>query len=323
MTIRQKPSRSEKNVRNLGRGALFVGVALLVVITGMTARYGWTQTPGGWEDKLGQASINGVIDIAGAVTAGMWGTFFAMRYRLAGVLVTLLTLICAAYTYQAVVGFQSTSRETLAHARTKADGLSTRYMEWATETVTKKIDGEKPGKGKQETLVGGIETIGAQVRDQIKMIQSGDLVIPDGQATTFARLLGIEETTARSGVITASSLAIIAVHYGCLFAYGFIRQRLEPAIAAQQVADGNSKYSTRNSSGISKADARSDLDVMIAAGFDPRRRGNQALLASRWGWPPNSTGRWLREQPDLNMPPPGRRGRRPRHVNGNGHAIPT
>jgi hypothetical protein len=233
MSLAINTTRMERQVRNLGRAALFVGVALLIVITGMTARYGWTQTPGGWEDKISQAAINGVIDLTGAVSAAMWGAFFAMRFRLAGIAVTFLAFGCAAYTYQAVVGFQSSNRETLAAARERASVMSNAYIDWAKTVTTKAIEGDKDRKGQPRTdaLMAGIDAVGTQVVGQMKMLQGGELVVsPDSQATTFARMLGIKEADARSYTVTVTSVLIIFIHYMSFWAYGFIRQRLEPAV---------------------------------------------------------------------------------------------
>ena len=58
---------------------------------------------------------------------------------------------------------------------------------------------------------------------------------------------------------------------------------------------------------FSGAEAREDLERLFAGGH---RLDNISMLARRWGWSPNTTGSWLRAQPDLDVPPPGRRGER-------------
>src|SRR5262249_46563837 len=146
---------------------------------------------------------------------------------------TLLAFGCAAYTYQAVVGFQSSSRETLAAARERASVMSNAYIDWAKTVTTKAIEGDKDRKGQPRTdaLMAGIDAVGTQVVGQMKMLQSGELVVsPDSQATTFARMLGVKEADARTYAITVTSVLIIFIHYMSLWAYGFIRQRLEPAV---------------------------------------------------------------------------------------------
>jgi len=292
-------TRMEKQVRNLGRAALLVGFALLIVITGMTARYGWNQTPGGWEDKGYQAALNGVIDLAGAVSAGMWGAFFAMRFRLAGAAVTLLTIGCAFYTYQAVIGFQSSSRETLAAARERASVMSNAYIDWAKSVTTKVIEGDKDKKGqvKTDALMTGIEAVGAQVTSQMKMLQSGDLVVsPDSQATTFARMLGVKEADARTWTITITSVLIIFIHYMSLWAYGFIRQRLEPAVSL--LSNGPRSSRSPEKSGVLKdtvqkvriASARQDVSANVDAAVELCN----LEYARRWGVSESQASRWIK-----------------------------
>jgi hypothetical protein len=74
MSLAINTTRMERQVRNLGRAALFVSVALLIVITGMTARYGWTQTPGGWEDKISvKANVAAVVELCNSKYASRRG----------------------------------------------------------------------------------------------------------------------------------------------------------------------------------------------------------------------------------------------------------
>jgi hypothetical protein len=297
MSLSINTSRMERQVRNLGRAALFVGIALLLVITGMTARYGWTHTPGEWGDKLSQAAINGVVDLTGAVSAGMWGAFFAMRFRLAGIAVTLLAAACAIYSYQAVVGFQSSSRETLAAARERASVMSNAYIDWAKTVTTKAIEGDKDRKGQPRTdaLVAGIDAVGTQVVGQMRMLQSGDLVVsPDSQATTFARMLGIKEADARSYTITVTSVLIIFIHYMSLWAYGFIRQRLEPAVVLLNsgpraaVFPGKSGLFPDTVRKVRLEMARKDVEANVAAGVELCN----SEYASRWGVSEAQASKW-------------------------------
>jgi hypothetical protein len=326
VSARPKASRMERNVKNLGAAALIVGIALLAVITGMTARYGWTHTPGGWEDKLSQAAINGVIDLAGAVAAGMWGAFFAMRFRLAGLAVTVLALSCALYTYQAVVGFQSSSKESLVANRERANNMSAAYLDWAKTVTTKAIESDKDKKGRpnNESLVTGIEAVGAQVTKQMQILQAGEVATAaDGQSTTFARLLGVKEADARSYSVTVTSALIVFIHYLSLWAYGFIRQRLEPAVISLNhgpLASDNSRHFPDTVRKVSKTEAKTDIQALVTANVELCNEE----LAERWGVSPSEASKWQSDFARAGLMRRVQRGRRKvavaplRTINGNG-----
>ena len=310
MTLRQKPSRMEKSVRNTERGFMLAGVTLLVISMGMAGKFGW----GLGHDipsKIGFATFFVLADFVGALCMSVVGLMFAWRWWLVGVITVFAMLFCVGFSIMSVFGFQSANRAAVSASYKKSTERADDRLKWLRQqSVAKDL-----AKERQSFL--------AEEREQYRETQKSTEPDPDAQASGVAKMLGIEEEDAQRYLSMVGSAFILLLQFICLSLRSFLRHRVEPAIAAQQVADGNSKYSTRNSNGFSKADARSDLDALMAGGFDPRKRGNQALLASRWGWPPNSTGRWLRDQPDLNMPPPGRRNgtKRPRHVNGNGHAM--
>ena len=323
---RPKASRMEKQVRNWGRALLLVTLSLLVVTIGMTARYGWNTTPGDYFDKAQQATINGIVDLAGPIFAGLFGICVAHRYRLWGAILMILTLLCAGYTYQAIVGFRSSSTETLAHARSSALGLSDRYMTWATDTVTKRLSDEKGQKGKQEALESGIAAIGQQVKDQIRLLQSGDLAAPDGQAATFARMFNTSEANARSWTASLTAFLVVVICYGSAAACGFLRQQLEPAVVALAAAD--SRQFTGGKTGIvgkshefTKSAAREDLDrLLVSGGLSLSKRGVFSQLARRWGWTVNKTIRWLYDQDDLVASLPRKSRTNVVALNGNGRA---
>ena len=330
---RPKASRMEKQTRNIGRLLLLVTVTLVVITIGMTARYGWNVTAGDAMDKAWQAAIFGTIDIAGVGFSLLVGVCWGLGYRRAGIAIAVLAILCAAVTYQAIVGFQASSRETKAQNQENAVKLSTNYLGWVTDTITKKIHDEK-GKAKAETLTQGIEAAGAQVKDQIKMMQDGGLAAPDGQAATFARIFSTSEKSARSWVTSGTSLLIIIITHGAAIALGFLKQRLEPEATAQSLADarqfygGNPPNSANSSHQFSREAAREDLNRMLATGFDLRKYGAFSQLSRRWGWTINVTIRWLYAQDDLArvLPARGKRKTEPTTVvrlNGNGRAHAT
>lgn len=326
---RPKASRMEKSVRNWGRVLLLVTLVLLIITIGITARYGWNTTPGDYLDKGWQAAVNGAIDLAGPVLAGLFGICVALRYRIWAAGIMILTMFCAAYTYQAIVGFRAGNTETLAHARASALGLSDRYMTWATDTVTKRLADEK-GKGRQEAMESGIAAVGQQVKDQIKLLQSGELAAPDGQAAAFARMFGITEPAARSWLAHLTAFLIVSICYGAAAVYGFLRQQLEPAAAAKAAADfrqssGSKLEDSRKSHVFSKNAAREDLDRLLASGsVSLSKYGVFSLLARRWGWTINKTKRWLYDQDDLLASLPQEKNKRNGAIgiaiNGNGRA---
>lgn len=312
----------ERQIRNLSRLLLAVTLFLVVITIGMTARYGWNTTVGSELDKAWQAGINGTIDVAGPAFAGLVGMCWGLGYRKAGVICFILSLLCAIFTYQAIIGFQSSSRETLAQTREDAHSLSKGFMSWATDTVTKQVADEK-SKEKTKVLANGIDAVGAQVKDQIRLLQSGNIPAADGQATTFARMFSTSEQSARSWVISLTAAIIIIISYGAAGAYGFARQQLEPAIVAQSLADSRAftvdkPGKSGNLSAFTEDEARADIGRLLATGY---QIDNFSFLARRWGWTANKTNRWLRQQSDLDVPPPGRRGQRKaisQHINGNG-----
>lgn len=332
MTDRPKASRMERQVRNLGRGLFWLSSTLLIVCMAMTGLFGWSLGTD-YANKALYAVGYGATDAGGAVIMGFCGTCFAMRQRTVGVGAFLCAVVCFVISLSAIIGFQASNREALAQARERASTVGTAYLDWSKTAVTDALAADK-AKGKPAqpaTLVSGIQAVGDQVEKQIKMLQSGETIaLPDGQAYTLGKVMGVKEADARSWSIASGSGALLLIQYFCLWAYGFARHRLEPAIAAQQVAAGIPKYSTgklANSSSFTDADAREDLDRLLASGYVV---SNISFLARRWGWPPNTTGRWLRRQPDLKIAPPGRRGQRKSvergdnaapALNGRAHAV--
>lgn len=310
---RPAASRMEKQVRNLGRGLFWLSSTLLVVCVAMTGMYGFS---------LGTDPVNGALlalgfgatDIAGGLIASFCGACFAMQAKKVGFAAFLCALVCFAFSFYGVVGFQSSNRESQAQAREKASNISDEFVTWS-KTQIASAAAKANGKAQAELLAGGISTAGEQVSNQIKMIQRGGLPAADGTSTTFARVFRVDEKTARSYGISGGSAILLIVQYFCLWAYGFARHSLEPTAAAQQaMSSGISRFSNgrggKPEGSHSHAMARSDLTELLAGGFDVSARGSLSFLARRWGWPANTTGRWLRRQPDIEIGPPGTRSKR-------------
>lgn len=324
---RPKASRAEKQIRNLSRGLFWVSTGLLVVCMAMTGLFGWSI---GTElsNKVALAVGYGAADAAGALFWAGSGVCFAWRARAVGVLALALGTVCFAVSLSAVVGFQANNREVIAQARERALNASSAYLDWSKTAVT-----ESAGKGKAggAHVLTGIEAVGAQVKEQIKMLNSGEIAaLADGQAFTLARMLGVKEADARSWAIGGGSAALLLIQYGCLWLYGFFRHRLEPQIATWNAVSmpRHSRHSPQSrqsfdmpsqTDAMSEQEAREELDRLLATGY---RIDNMAILARRFGWSAHKTARWLRAQSDIKVAPPGKRGERKavQLLNGNGRA---
>ncbi len=319
--------RDERQVRNLARGLFWVSAALLMACMTMTALFGWSLGTS-WVNKavfaLGLASA----DVAGALLMNTSGACSANSEANASRGAFAVAVVCFCLTLFGVVGFQSENREATVQARERASNVSAAYLDWSKTAVTDAAD--KKGKGQPQAILSGIQAVGDQVKDQIRMLQSGELpAMADGQATTIARITGLKEADARSYSTAGGSVALLLIQYACLWFYGFVRQKIEPQIIARNSV-GMSRM-PQNADGkpakpliFSDFDAREDLDRLLATGY---HIDNISFLARRWGWSPNRAGRWLRSQPDLKVLPPGRRGQRKSvelatpHINGNGRAL--
>src|SRR5262245_61901603 len=106
-----KASRMEKGVRNQSRLLLGFSIVLLVVCVAMTSRYGWGL---GAEaaDKWLYAVGNGSVDAGGALMVSLCGSYFALRQRGAFGLALIASSVCFCVSLSAIVGFQSSGRET-------------------------------------------------------------------------------------------------------------------------------------------------------------------------------------------------------------------
>jgi len=327
-TKRPKASRAEKQVRNLGRGLFALSVILLISCVGMTALFGW----GLGTDPVNRALLAlgfGATDVAGGVIMGFCGACFALKSWRVGTAALACACVCFVVSLYGVIGFQSSNRETLAQARERAVKLSDDYLAWSKSTTATAAKGS--GKAQQDLLVTGLNAVGEQVKGQIKMLQDGSLIVPDAQASTLSRLLPVDEATARSWGIMAGSAALLLIQYACLWFYGFLRHKLEPAVIALAAADyrqfaASTAGNLPHPHGFTPDQARADLEILLSSGFDLSKYGAVTQLARRWSWTNNRTARWLRSQSDLNVPPPAKRGPRrvasaPIAVNGRAHVT--
>jgi len=95
--------------------------------------------------------------------------------------------VCCVLTLTDIIGFQSESREGLAQSRERAVRIVDSFVNFARETTVEAVQKDK-SKG-AVALATGIETVGKADRDQIGVLQTGEVVpLADGQATTMSRI---------------------------------------------------------------------------------------------------------------------------------------
>ena len=337
MSARPKASRMERQVRNQARGLLLVSVMLLVACAAMTGGYGWGLGRT-WVESFVFAMAFVGADLGGAVLMSTAGTYSANKEPVAARWAFAAAIACMLMTLSGIIGFQSESREAQAASRQKAAAVAEKFSGWATEmaedTLKKQQEqlskGKKPAPADAAGLSTTLGTVWATMKDQILMLQSGQLAATaDGQATTISRLTGMSEERSRSVVVGSGSGVLLIIQYALLWCYGFTRQKVEPAIAARnsvishQFATANSANS-QNQAELSEGAVREDFNRLVVEGFDPTKYGAHSFLSRRWGWSNHRVGRWLRNQPDLNVPPPAKRSAK-KHLNGSGngsHSTP-
>src|SRR5262249_48670650 len=299
--MRQTPkaSRMERQVRNQTRGLFWVSGALLLACMTMTALFGWSlgRTI---IDKCVFAMVLAAADLGGAFLMATCGTCSASKERWAAAGAFAVAVICYVVTLSGVIGFQSESRENRAAARQRAAELAKGAIEW-----TKSISGRviaRDAKGKAtgaSTFTLGIESVAKVVDDQIAKLNSGELVtVSDGQATTISRVTGWNEAQTRSWAITGTSAALLVIQYACLWFYGFLRHRIEPAVSAlASSTHANSSEAQFGKFGkfgtqLSKDDARRDVIRLLAAkDLFP----SNLELARRWRVSPTTVCHWLQD----------------------------
>lgn len=312
-TRRQKPSRMEKQIRNQARGLFWVSALLLVACATMTGMFGWSMGRTGIEKFVFAMGLV-AADLAGAYLIATSGTCAASKEVWAARKAMMAAGVCCILTFTGIVGFQSESREGQVQSRERAIGMSDSFVEWSKTTTGTAV---AQAKGRpSETFVLGIKEVGKAVKDQIGMLQSGELAgVADGQATTFGRLTGMSEASTRSWAISGTSGALLFIQYACLWFYGFLRHRLEPIVAAQSLVS-SSQFSAEKAASFANhaiftdAQARDDLTLLLRGGFQVDKYGAYSYLARRFGWSPNRTIRWLRQQADVKIPPPAKRAER-------------
>ncbi len=316
MAQHPKPSRMERQVQNLERYFLLGGMLMLALTMGMAARFGWGL---GSDDvgRVGHALFYAGADAIGAALMSAVGLLFAWRWRTAAVIITVATIFCIAFSMASIFGFQSANRTAVTQNYEAAQGRADKRLEWLrNQTMDKGLAKDR-------------QTFIAEEREQFKAMQSSESD-PDAQASELAKMLGIKKDQAQRHLNLIGAAFILFLQFVCLSLRSFLRHRVAPVLMSQrEMVDGISKFSNgrsgKSEGSWSNHKARSDLTELLAGGFDVTARGSLSFLARRWGWPPNSTNRWLRRQPDISLPVPKRRSvqsvdNRAPALNGNGRA---
>lgn len=287
---RPKASRMEKQVKSLERGLLLGGLLMLTLSMGMAGKFGW----GLGSDALGRvgsAAFYAGADAIGALLMTAIGVLFAWRWRTAGALVLVATAICITFSMASIFGFQSSNRTAVTLNYEASQTRADKRLDWLrNQTIDKGL-----AKDRQTFL--------AEEREQFKTMQTAE-ADPDTQASELATMLGIKREDAQRRLNLVGSAFILFAQFVCLSLRSFIRHRVAPAIAAQNVVDamqfvGGKVANSTKSSAFTEDRARQDLDMLLTGGFQLDKYGAYSFLARRFGWTPNRTIRWLERQSDL------------------------
>ncbi len=294
-----KPTRMERSVRNQGRVLFAVSALLLITCASMTGMFGWS---------LGRTLFDKVLytmgfvvaDVGGAGLMAASGTFAANQAIKAAAFAMSVAILCCALTLLGIAGFQAENRESQVAARKKAMGLSDATIEWFKTVTTENTKADKPkadtkarpAPANTEAMALGFDAVGRAVREQTDRLLSGDAVASaDGQSALISRMTGSTEESARSWTTAFSTLVLLIVQYSCLWFYGFMRQEIEPGVAALAHGPLGPNRSGDFTNNVRKTDivkARDDVIANVRAGIQL----SNGEYAERWGVAPNQVTRW-------------------------------
>ena len=294
----RRRSRAERQIKNLARGLFWTSLVLLFACMTMTGAFGWSMGT----DLVSKATLAfafAACDVAGALAWQAAGVSSGRAEVKLSVLATIIGILCFAISLIGIVGFQASNRESMAQGREQARHVSNATLDWMKVTVAEKA----VGKDRKDILADGLTAIASAANDQIKRLQTGELsTVADGQATTLARMLRIDEASARSWSTAGASTALLLIQYGCLGMLGFIRQKLEPGIShdekdpssEDEPEDRKSPKSRRLTDLRPKTTERAayeDLKRQLSAGAEIP---SQVFLARRWGVSEPTVHSWIK-----------------------------
>ena len=308
----RKLGRQEKEVRHQSRAAWVISRVLLLACMVMTGAYGWTAGGGHIAGGIAGAVLFAAIDLCGATLIRMSGTSSVAKANYDAWGQFFVACICAGVAWWGIMGFVTETREAKVQARTRAAQISSAYLDWSKNVVTDSLDKSR-GRQNSTNVGSAIDAVGKVANEQIKMLQDGGLhAVTDG--------LGADPNTRwwQNAILAG---AFLFVTYASWFYYGRHRNKIEPAIvaqeAAQQIANPRqlSAHNPNNSdnldrwTGYTHEHARADLALLVNNGLEVSARGVISNLAKRWGWSPQRVRRWLSEQAEFKLPPPRKRTR--------------
>ena len=271
----RRPSRAEKQVRNLCRGLFWVSIILLVVTISMTGRFGWNLGVT-YSDKFLYAIGNGAVDVVGALIMAGCGVCIARRSYIAGTLAGLGAVVCILLSGFAIFGFLASNRTAVAKHIAKIEATDAGQLDWLRNQTMAK------GHNTQQK-----ETFFVGVKEQIREIKSALPQLPDAQAEDLAKLAGIPEEDMRRWLTLLGTGAILFCQFACLGLYGYIRQRIEPDLADAGKGEPTSpvllepkRKQNRRLTPFNAEAAREDLLKLLADGHPIP---SQAWLGKRWG----------------------------------------
>jgi hypothetical protein len=299
MTIELSATNMERQVRNQARVLFWVSALLLVTCASMTGTFGWSLGRSFYEKFIYTMGFV-VADIGGAGLMAVSGTCAANKATKAAVGAMAVAMLCCILTLLGIAGFQAENRESQVAARKKAIGLADATIDWF-KTVTKDLTQQgKTTKGSSsptEAMTVGFNAVGRAVREQQDRLLSGEVTAAvDGQSALIARLTGATEETARSWTTAFTTIALLVIQYSCLWYYGFLRHKIEPAVGA--LVHGPIGARTPVKSGqlrdnVAKAtfeQARQDVATNVNAGIELCNRE----YADRWGTSETKACRWVK-----------------------------
>jgi hypothetical protein len=292
-------TRMEKQVRNQARVLFWVSALLLVTCASMTGTFGWSLGRSFYEKFIYTMGFV-VADIGGAGLMAVSGTCAANKATKAAVGAMAVAMLCCTLTLLGIAGFQAENRESQVAARKKAIGLADATIDWF-KTVTKDLTQQgkttKGGSTPTEAMALGFDAVGRAVREQQDRLLSGEVTAAvDGQSALIARLTGATEETARSWTTAFTTIALLVIQYSCLWYYGFLRHKIEPAVGA--LAHGpigarppiKSGQLRDNVAQATFEQACQDVETNVNAGVELCNRE----YAGRWGVSEPKACRWAK-----------------------------
>lgn len=328
MSLRPKPSRMERQVRNQARGLFLVSAVLLLACTTMTGLYGWS-LGSGLVDAIAFCAAFAAADIGGAYLISLSGTCAAAKETAAARRAARASFICMVMTFIGLLGFQAQNREAQVFSRETAISVAAGFVDWAKGMAYKDVPKDKKAPS---AVASSIDAVGGAVQKQLDILNSGTVKnATDGQSATIARMTGLTEAQARSWTIGLTSAVLLFIQYSLWWAYGFTRQKLEPAIsnlAHGPLGSSNGKpgvfpdtvRKVRFETAKKDALVNTEADVELCNGEYATRWGVTESQASKWITKIIKGGEakqeWRGQRKVLVKSP------KPRiHVNGNGHAV--